>query len=97
VLAHGPKEARTVGVVSGGAGDMMEQATQAGLDCYVTGEPVHHNYQLARELGANVIYLGHYHSEHLGVRALGDLLSEHLGLECTFLDIGAFTAGPPTD
>ena len=97
VLQHGPAEVRSVGIVSGGAGDMIEQAAIAKLDCYVTGEPAHFTYQLAREVGANVVYLGHYHSETLGVQALGSLLHERLGIESVFLDIGAFSAGDYTD
>ena len=93
VLQNGRELVRRVGIVSGGAGDMIEQATAAGLDCYITGEPMHFCYQLSRELGGNVIFLGHYHSEQLGVQALGRLLTEKLGLVSVFLEIGAFTAG----
>jgi dinuclear metal center YbgI/SA1388 family protein len=93
ILQHGRDVVRSIGIVSGGAGDMIEQAVVAGLDCYVTGEPVHFSYQLSREVAANVIFLGHYHSEQLGVQALGRLLTERLGLESVFLPIGAFTAG----
>jgi dinuclear metal center YbgI/SA1388 family protein len=97
VLPCGVPLVRTVGIVSGGAGDMVEQAADARLDCYVTGEPVHFSFQLSRELGANVIFLGHYHSETLGVRALGRLLTEKLGVESVFLEIDAFAAGNYTD
>jgi dinuclear metal center YbgI/SA1388 family protein len=92
VLPAGRATVRTVGVVSGGAADMTEQAAVAGLDCYVTGEPEHFGYQLARECGACVVYLGHYHSEKPGVQALGRLLGERLGALSVFLDIGAFSA-----
>ena len=97
VLRHGPDSVKSVGIVSGGAGDMIEQAATAKLDCYVTGEPMHFTYQLAREVCANVVYLGHYHSETLGVQAIGRLLSEQLGVESVFLDIGAFSAADYTD
>lgn len=92
MLAHGPEKIRSVGIVSGGAGDMVEQAASAKLDCYVTGEPVHFCYQIARELRANMVFLGHYHSEKLGVQGLGRLLQERMGVECVFLEIGAFSA-----
>jgi len=93
VLEFGPPQVRRVGIVSGGAADMVEQACRAGLDAYVTGEPAHFAYQLSRELRANVIYLGHYHSETPGVRAVGERLTERFGVECVFLDIGAPNAG----
>jgi dinuclear metal center YbgI/SA1388 family protein len=97
VLPAGPSEVRTVGIVSGGAGDMIGQASQLGLDCYVTGEPVHFAYQLARELASNVVFLGHYHSEKPGVQALGRWLERAFSVETVFLDIGAFSAGEYTD
>ena len=93
VLEFGPSAVRRVAVVSGGAADMVEQAARAGLDAYVTGEPVHFAYQLSRELRTNVIYLGHYQSETLGVRALGRRLTERFGVENVFLNITAPDAG----
>jgi len=87
VLEFGPAAICRVGIVSGGAADMLDQAVRAGLDAYITGEPMHFTYQLARELHANVIYLGHYHSETLGVRAVGQRLTERFGVENVFLDI----------
>ena len=78
--------------MSGGAADTVEQAVQAKLDCYVTGEPVHYALQLTRDLASNVIFLGHYHSEKLGVQALGKLLEQRFGVDAIFLDVQAFTA-----
>lgn len=92
VLECGSTQVRTVGIVSGGAGDMVGEAAKHKLDCYVTGEAVHHAYQLTRELAANVIFLGHYHSEKLGVQALGELLTQKFGVESVFLEIAAFDA-----
>lgn len=97
ITQSGSDNVRSIGIVSGGAGDMIDQAAMAKLDCYVTGEPIHFGYQLSRELGSNVVYLGHYHSEKLGVQALGRMLTEKLGIESVFLEIGAFTAADYTD
>ena len=93
VLEFGPSVVRRVGIVSGGAADMVVQAACAGMDAYVTGEPAHFAYHLARELRATVICLGHYHSETLGVRAIGRRLTERFGVENVFLDIAAPDAG----
>lgn len=92
VLPYGKPQVRTIGIVSGGAADTVEQAAQAKLDCYVTGEPVHYALQLTRDLASNVVFLGHYHSEKLGVQALGKLLHQRFGVEAVFLDVQAFTA-----
>lgn len=55
--------------------------------CFITGEPKHTHYHLAQEAGLNVIYGGHYHSETLGVKALGEVLEQEFGIESVFLDI----------
>jgi putative NIF3 family GTP cyclohydrolase 1 type 2 len=41
---------------------------------------------MALEAGIHVIFLGHYHSETPGVRAVGRFLEERLGLETHFID-----------
>jgi putative NIF3 family GTP cyclohydrolase 1 type 2 len=41
----------------------------------------------AQDLGIVVIYAGHYATETLGVRALGDLVANEFGIESTFLDL----------
>jgi putative NIF3 family GTP cyclohydrolase 1 type 2 len=73
-------------VVSGGGASLLEEAVSRKLDCYVTGEGAHWNHHLALEAGINVIYLGHYHSETPGVRAVGEALAGRFGLRTHFID-----------
>jgi dinuclear metal center YbgI/SA1388 family protein len=87
VFPYGPPHIRTVGVVSGGAWDMAEQAVRDGIDCYLTGtadEPVCH---LAREEHLNFLAFGHTATERHGVQALGRLLVDTFGVESHFFDI----------
>jgi dinuclear metal center YbgI/SA1388 family protein len=86
VLAGGPSACRHVGIVTGGAGDMIAEALAAGCDTFVTGEGAHHTYFDAHELGINVIYAGHYATEQLGVQALAALAAERFTLPWTFFD-----------
>lgn len=86
VIKGGPEHVRRVGIATGSAGSLIEQAHEEGLDTFVTGEGNHHTFHEATEIGLNVIYAGHYATETSGVRALGDLLSDRYGLECRFLD-----------
>lgn len=86
VLPFGKSKIETVGIVSGGGGGMLEEASARGLDCLVTGEGRHENHHLALESHLNVIYLGHYHSETAGVKALGRAIETELGLTCLFID-----------
>lgn len=85
-LPFGPDRNTTVGIVSGGGSSTMREAIDGGLDCFVTGEGRHEDHHLALEGGINVLYLGHYCSETLGVRAVGRELEEKFGIEATFID-----------
>jgi dinuclear metal center YbgI/SA1388 family protein len=85
VIAAGPDTVRRVGVVTGGGGSMIEQAREAGLDTYLTGEGAHHTYFDAEEWGLNVIYAGHYATETVGVKALAEHLERQFGLPWEFV------------
>ncbi len=76
----------TVGIVSGGGSSALEEAIDQGLDCFVTGEGRHENHHAALEAGINMILLGHYHSETVGVQAVGRDIEEQFGLETIFID-----------
>ena len=86
VIRGGPGHVRRVGVVTGGAGSMVGQAHAEGLDTFITGEGSHHTYHEAMELGINLVLAGHYATETLGVRAVGDRLAERFDVESRFLD-----------
>ena len=53
----------------------------------IVGEGPHHTAVQARELGIVVIYAGHYATETLGIRALGERLTVEFGIESVFLDV----------
>ncbi len=87
VLPFGPKEVRTVGLVSGGGWSMVSDGIAEKLDLFVTGsvdEPVH---ELCREGHINCIALGHYNSEKMGVLALMELVRSELNVEVEFIDV----------
>jgi len=83
----GPERVATVGVVSGGAQGEIHQAIAAGLDAYVTGEVSEWVMNVAREAGIHFLACGHYATERLGVRALGQHLATRFGLEHQFVDV----------
>ncbi len=86
VLDFGPEGVKTVGVVSGGASDMIDQAAELGLDAYLTGEPSLQGYNQAEHLNQNVIFAGHYATETFGVRALAALIARKLKLPAELVD-----------
>jgi dinuclear metal center YbgI/SA1388 family protein len=85
VIPGGGQICRRIGVVSGGAGDGLNKASDEGVDTFVTGEGPHWTYSLAEELGLNVLYGGHYATETFGVRALAAHLSARFKLPWTFV------------
>ncbi len=78
-----------LGIVSGGAGDisMVVECANKGCDALLTGEVFEQTVAVGRELGIGLIAGGHYNTEKLGVRALGDRMAEQLGIRVIHLDI----------
>ena len=87
MLAGGPEKLQRVGVITGGAGSMIQDAVAMKLDAFVTGEGAHHTYFDAMESGINVYYGGHYATETFGVRALAEHLAQRFQLPYDFIDL----------
>jgi dinuclear metal center YbgI/SA1388 family protein len=83
----GPERVRTVGIVSGAGADYLEEAIAAGLDAFVTGEPIERVMSRARETGVHFLAAGHYATETFGVRRLGELLAAEFGVRHLFVDV----------
>ncbi len=86
LLDFGKRRVRSVGVVSGGAADMVDQAAELGVDVYLTGEPSLQGYNLAEQLGQTVVFAGHYATETFGVRSLARLIRQKLNVPADFAD-----------
>jgi dinuclear metal center YbgI/SA1388 family protein len=86
LIPGGPERPGRIGIITGGAGNMITAARQAGLDTYITGEGPHHTYFEAMEGSLNLIYAGHYATETLGVQALASHLAERFELDWDFHD-----------
>ncbi len=76
----------TVGVISGGAADMVSQAADAGFDAYVDGEMDLASYNICLQRGINMFAPGHYATERFGVRAVGGWLERTFGIAHQFVD-----------
>jgi dinuclear metal center YbgI/SA1388 family protein len=86
LIPGGPARTGRIGVITGAGGSMIEEAHSSGLDTFVTGEGKHHTFFDAEELGVNVFYAGHYATETVGVKALGEHLAGRFGLPWSFID-----------
>lgn len=86
VLAHGPAQVERVAILSGFGADEVAAVHALGVDTYVTGETSHAHYWAAADYGLNIIYAGHYATETVGVKALGEHLQQRFGLATRFFD-----------
>jgi dinuclear metal center YbgI/SA1388 family protein len=85
--AAASKMIERVGLCTGGAQDMIEQAAMMGCDAFISGEISERTTHIARELGIDYFACGHHATERGGVQALGELIAQHFGLPVTFVDI----------
>ena len=85
VKVIGKGEVKTVGLVTGGAADIVRQAIQEGLDCYITGEGANHHFHEATEGNCILIFAGHYATETGGVKSVGKHLKEKFNIDSEFL------------
>ncbi|HKI04943.1 MAG TPA: Nif3-like dinuclear metal center hexameric protein [Thermoanaerobaculia bacterium] len=83
----GPAAISTLGIISGGAQRDVYTAIDEGLDAYITGEVSEWVMNVAREAGIHYLAAGHYATERLGIRALGEHLRERFGVEVEFVDV----------
>jgi dinuclear metal center YbgI/SA1388 family protein len=71
---------------AGADSDTLREAAERGIDTMIVGEGPHHTAVQARDMGIVVVYAGHYATETLGVRALGEYVAREFGIEAQFLD-----------
>jgi len=72
---------------AGASPQTLAEAAERGIDTFVVGEGTHHTAVDAIESGLVIMYAGHYATETLGVRAIGDVLKGDFGVSTTFVDV----------
>lgn len=87
VLPFGKAAIKTVGIISGGASEDVEDAINEGLDLYITGEVSHQIYHKCLENKINFVAAGHYNTEIVGVSLLAKRIERDTGLETVFIDV----------
>ena len=87
VQSGGRVEIRSLGIVSGGAQREFYAAIDAGCDAFLTGEVSEWVMNVARETSVTYLAAGHYATERLGIRRLGEHLAEKFGVVAHFVDI----------
>lgn len=83
----GPTHAQSIGVSTGSASGFLYEAAEKHLDALIVGDVREGSQEEARELGVNLIGLGHAASERFGPQALARFIGEQLETKATFIDI----------
>lgn len=86
-VAGGPDRIHTVAWCTGAGQRFAEEAAQAGVDAFISGEISEPTAHVARECGLHYFAAGHHATERFGVQALGEHLAARFGLEHRFIDI----------
>ncbi|MBC8288159.1 MAG: Nif3-like dinuclear metal center hexameric protein [Nitrospinae bacterium] len=86
VKVIGAGDIESVGLVTGGAADIVQQASREGLDAYITGEGANHHYHEAIEGKCVLVFAGHYATETGGVKSVGLHLEQKFQIATEFLD-----------
>ena len=87
VFPYGPEQVRKVGICSGAASDLLEAASQAGCDLFVTGELAERAGDLAKELQITLVAAGHVATEVFGPMRLADELRTTFGVDARFVPV----------
>lgn len=81
------QQIQRIGICTGAAQDMIEQAADLNCDVFISGEISERTTHLARELGIDYLACGHHATEIWGVKALGELIAERHNIEVKFINI----------
>jgi dinuclear metal center YbgI/SA1388 family protein len=87
VLPGGAEQVSRVGIVSGGGAGSLAEAAALGLDALVTGEAEEPSMADAAETGVSLLACGHYATETVGIRRLGEVVAERFGVAHTFIEL----------
>ena len=87
LLPGGAEQVSRVGIVSGGGAGNLAEAAALGLDALVTGEAEEPSMADAAETGVSLLACGHYATETVGIRRLGEAVAERFGVAHTFIEL----------
>lgn len=80
-------EIETIAWCTGAAQGYLQQAIEAGVDAFISGEISEPTVHLARESGVHYYAAGHHATERGGPQALGRHLGQRFGIAVEFIDL----------
>ena len=87
IFPYGPPTIGSVGIISGGAQKNVNQAVEAGLDLYLTGEASEHILHYVKEEKIHFVAAGHHATERFGIRALGRHIQQKFNIDTEYVEI----------
>tara|TARA_R110002049_G_scaffold26894_2_gene93173 strand:- start:882 stop:1643 length:762 start_codon:yes stop_codon:yes gene_type:complete len=78
---------QSIGLCTGAAQGMINQAVSLDLDAYLSGEISEPTVHIANETGVNYFSAGHHATERGGIMALGEHLKQEFEIDFEFIDI----------
>lgn len=87
LIGEPKQQIRRIAWCAGAAQDFFEQAIEAGVDAYLSGEISERHVHLARESKVAFIAAGHHATERYGIQALGEHIAERFAIEHQFIEV----------
>ncbi len=84
-LPFGKSEIFTCAIVSGSGSFAMEQCYHK-YDLFISGEPKQSVFHDSKDNQQNALFLGHYATETIGIKALGKWINDNYQIETFFID-----------
>lgn len=72
---------------SGSASEFLDLAVKSNADAFITGEFPERVVHEAEENGIAIIAAGHHATEIVGIKMLGEHISEKFNIECEFINL----------
>lgn len=87
LLGDPQKQVRTVAWCTGAAQSYIQQAVNAGVDLFISGEVSEQTWHTVCETETAYISAGHHATERYGVQALGQWIAEKYGIEHIYVEL----------
>jgi len=87
LLGDPQKQVRTVAWCTGAAQSYIQQAVNAGVDVFISGEVSEQTWHTVCETETAYISAGHHATERYGVQALGQWIAEKYGIEHIYIEL----------
>ena len=87
LLGDPQKQVKTVAWCTGAAQSYIQQAVNAGVDVFISGEVSEQTWHTVCETETAYISAGHHATERYGVQALGQWIAEKYGIEHIYVEL----------